>query len=52
MNIEWIRIIIDYLSVSNKKEKNMEIIFPIIISIVASVSYYEYKDVVSTLNNY
>ena len=49
MNIEWIRIIIDYLSVSNKKEKNMEIIFPIIISIVASVSYYIYKDVVSTL---
>ena len=49
MNIEWIRIIIDYLSVSNNKEKNMEIIFPIIISIVASVSYYIYKDVVSTL---
>lgn len=49
MNIEWIRIIIDYLSVSDKKEKNIEIIFPIIISIVASVSYYRYKDVVSTL---
>ena len=49
MNIEWIRIIIYYLSVSDKKEKNIEIIFPIIISIVASVSYYRYKNVVSTL---
>lgn len=49
LNIEWIRITIDYLSVSNKNDKNAELILPIIISTITSMIYYIWNDTVHAL---
>lgn len=49
INLEWIRIAIDYYSVSNKNDKNAEIILPIAISTITSMMYYTSKDTVHAL---
>ena len=49
LNLEWIRIIIDYFFVSNKRDKNIEIVLPLIISIFTSMIYYSCKNVVYAL---
>ncbi len=49
LNLEWIRIIIDYFSISNKNDKNTEIMLPIIISTITSMIYYIWNDTVHAL---
>lgn len=44
INFEWIRITIDYFSVSSKADKNIEVIFPIMISFITSMMYYIWND--------
>lgn len=45
-NIEWIRIVIDYLQVSDKQDKNIEIVFPVFLSVITSGLYYRFNDIV------
>lgn len=51
-NLEWTRIVIDYLSVSDKKDKNFEVVLPVVISVCTAFSYYLWGDIHSALKKF